>query len=257
MKENYEKIIEKKEKLKMKVMKTFTKLRNAINEREDKLLSDMDNIYNYYFIEEKIVKQCEKLPNEIKLSLERGKLLDNEWNNNIGKLELFINDCINIENNLKNIKIMKSKIENLNSIQREVKFLPEEENVVNTFIDNFNNFGKVIIDEEKNDLYISNLNSLIIKNDFEYNKNIKDWIEPNKKMKAELLYRLSRDGEEISKFHELCDNKGPTLTLFYVTDGNKGGIFSPISWDNKSGAKYDKKTFMFNLNILLEGFQLN
>ena len=65
---------------------------------------------------------------------------------------------------------------------------------------------------------------------------------------SELLYRLSRDGEEISKFHELCDNKGPTLTIFQVKDGNMGGIFTPLSWDIQSWTKNDKESFMFNLN---------
>ena len=35
---------------------------------------------------------------------------------------------------------------------------------------------------------------------------MKNWISPNNNIKAELLYRLSRDGEKISKYHQLCDN---------------------------------------------------
>ena len=62
------------------------------------------------------------------------------------------------------------------------------------------------------------------------------------------MYRLTRDGEQISKFHELCDNKGPTLTLFSVEDGNCGGIYTPLSWDSYSSSKGDMKSFMFNLN---------
>jgi len=77
---------------------------------------------------------------------------------------------------------------------------------------------------------------------------LKFWINPNKNINSELLYRLSRDGKELSKFHELCDDKGPTLTLFQIDDGNKGGIYTPLSWDIKSSSKKDKETFMFNLN---------
>ena len=51
-----------------------------------------------------------------------------------------------------------------------------------------------------------------------------------------------------STFHELCDNKGPTLTLFHVNDGNIVGIYTPLSWDSKSGWKNDNDTFIFNLN---------
>ena len=90
-------------------------------------------------------------------------------------------------------------------------------------------------------------NSLIIKDNKEYNKILKNWINKEKNIKAELLYRFSRDGDKISKFHELCDDKGPTLTLFKVKE-IIGGIYTPLSWDIKSETKYDNKTFMFNLN---------
>ena len=39
---------------------------------------------------------------------------------------------------------------------------------------------------------------------------------------TELLYKKSRDGDQISKFYELCDNKGPKLTIFKIDDDNIG-----------------------------------
>ena len=33
-----------------------------------------------------------------------------------------------------------------------------------------------------------------------------------------LLYRASRDGFEATKFHELCDNKGPTIMISKLKD---------------------------------------
>ena len=74
--------------------------------------------------------------------------------------------------------------------------------------------------------YISNLDSLIVDNNL-YNTFLKNWINPKKNIKANLLYRLSRDGPEIWTFHKLCDNKGPTLTLFdliQILDGKKMSI---------------------------------
>ena len=41
----YEKINEKKESLKLKICKIFTKIRNILNEREDEILLEVDNIY--------------------------------------------------------------------------------------------------------------------------------------------------------------------------------------------------------------------
>ena len=60
---------------------------------------------------------------------------------------------------------------------------------------------------------------------------------------------MSDNGDQFSKFHELCDNKGPTLSLFHVKNGNKVGIFTPLSWDTNSGwDKKDMEAFIFNLN---------
>jgi len=91
-------------------------------------------------------------------------------------------------------------------------------------------------------------NSLIINNNIEYNKLIKNWINPDKKIEGVLLYRLSRDGDQFSTFHSLCDNKGPTLTLFETIEGTKGGLYTPLSWENNSIYKKDMETFIFNLN---------
>ena len=78
------KIFEKidKEKLKLKIQKIFTKIRNSLNEKEDKLLLEIDEKFNEIFIKEDIIRESEKLPSKIKISLEKGKLIDREWNDN-------------------------------------------------------------------------------------------------------------------------------------------------------------------------------
>ena len=116
LKKIFESIIENKEEVKMKITKVFTAIRNSINEREDELLLEVDSQFNNLFFKEEIVNKSEKLPNEIKLSLEKGKLINNEWNNNDSdKLNLLINNCINIENNIKSIKSINESIEKYNS----------------------------------------------------------------------------------------------------------------------------------------------
>ena len=87
---------------------------------------------------------------------------------------------------------------------------------------------------------INNLESKIINNNEKYNEILKNWINPSRKIKAELLYRLSVNGDNKSAFHELCDNKGPTLTLFHVNDGNIIGIYTPLSWDSSSSLFLEK-----------------
>ena len=102
--------------------------------------------------------------------------------------------------------------------------------------------------EEENEKLGIKIESSIIKENNEYKKALKNWINSNKKIEAQLLYKKSRDGDQISKFHELCDNKGPTLTIFKTEDGNIGGIYTPLSWDDHTLWKNDLDTFMFNLN---------
>ena len=68
-----------KDDLKLKIQSIFTKLRNALNEKEDKLLLDIDEYYNNIYFKEDIIKKSEKFPNKIKKSIEKGKILDKEW----------------------------------------------------------------------------------------------------------------------------------------------------------------------------------
>ena len=69
-----------------------------------------------------------------------------------------------------------------------------------------------------------------------------------KKITANLLYRLSENGGSISKYHELCDNKGATLNIYELQDGIIIGFYLPSSVDSISGWKTDNDTFIFNLN---------
>ena len=91
-----EKINNDKQKLKEDILKIFTNLRNAINEREDEILLDVDEKFNNLFFKEEIVKESEKLPKKVKISLENGKIIDIKWENN-KELCSMINDCIKIE----------------------------------------------------------------------------------------------------------------------------------------------------------------
>ena len=50
-----------------------------------------------------------------------------------------------------------------------------------------------------------------------------------------------------SEFHKRCDNKGPTLILFDLIDGNKIGIYTPLKWETSLQWKNDLNSFLFNL----------
>jgi len=82
LKEFFKQIEKDKENLKISIQNIFTKIRNALNEREIQLLLEIDNIYNNKYFNEDIIKKGEKLPKQIKLSLNQGQLIDKEWDNN-------------------------------------------------------------------------------------------------------------------------------------------------------------------------------
>ena len=85
--------------MKLNIQNTFTKIRNALNNRENELLLEVDKNFNELYCDEKILEQCEKLPNKIKLSLEKSKNIEQNKN----ELASFIHECIDIENNIEDI----------------------------------------------------------------------------------------------------------------------------------------------------------
>ncbi|XP_052678093.1 interferon-induced protein 44-like [Crassostrea angulata] len=75
---------------------------------------------------------------------------------------------------------------------------------------------------------------------------ISQWI--GRDSQFELLYKVSRDGQSCKRFHELCDNKGPTVTIFYNTDNNVYGGYLSDSWESTGSWCTDQKAFLFKLH---------
>ena len=137
----FNKINEDKEVLKEKIQKIFTNIRNEINAREDNLLIEVDKKFENIFFKGEKMKKLEKLPNKIKISLEKGKIIDNEWNDD-NKLRSIINDCINIENNIKDIDLLNKNNELYKSKKYNIRFIPEETEL-NKFLENIKTFGNI------------------------------------------------------------------------------------------------------------------
>ena len=51
-------------------------------------------------------------------------------------------------------------------------------------------------------------------------------------------------------FHSRCDNKGPTVSLFKIVDGDCVGGYTKAQWQSPYGYKYsnDNDAILFNLN---------
>lgn len=133
---------EKKEELKLSIQNIFNQLKIALNEREEKLLLEVENQYKEIFDNEDILEESEKLSNKIKLLLEEGKIFDEDWNDS-DKLNSILNSCINIENNIKSIKLTNETIKN-SKINKDLKieFKIEKENF-DDFMEDIKSFGTI------------------------------------------------------------------------------------------------------------------
>ncbi|KAL6612115.1 TLD-domain-containing protein [Neocallimastix sp. 'constans'] len=217
-----------KEQLKMDIQKTFSKLRVDLSNREDELLEQVDKNFDL-FINEDIIKESENLPNKIKTSLEKGKLIDNQCDK--VKLNSFINDCLNIENNIKNIEILNKKIVKGKSENPMFTFSSEGENQISELI---KKFGKII-----NAKFFSAI-------EFDQ-KLVMSWLN-DRMFYSKLLFRKTRDGSTTKDFHDKCDNKGNTIVFIETTTGYKFGGYTELQWDKSETGKKDNSTFIFSLN---------
>ena len=175
----------------------------------------------------KLTKEMAQLREEVKNLNDENKILKTEINNMGNEESKPINENTQIINDINRLKNEHFKLKN------EVIELKEKLNV--------------LLLKEENEL-IGNIDSKIINTNYNYVMSLKKWINCSKKIKTNLLYRLSENGDKYSTFHSLCGHKKPTLTLFHVNDGNIVGIYTPLSWDTSGKWKNDMETFIFNLN---------
>ena len=233
IKEIIEKMNKKKEEMKIKIQKIFTKLRTALNDREDELLFKVDDKYDNIFKNINI-KELERLPNDIKISLEKGKWIndENKWNDNKNIYSL-IKDCISIEDNIKDINAINDNLKN-DKINDKVEFnLSLENKELDNFIQKIKTFGE-----------ISSISCILNKNDFDL---ISNWINKNG-INYELLYKATADGDSIDDFIKKCENKGPTILII---KSNKEQIFGGYTEKNwvKNKSIHSPDSFLFNINI--------
>ena len=240
LKELFEKIDKKKEELKSKIQNIFSKIRSALNEREDELLNMVDDKCKEIYGNDEIVKESEKLPNKIKSSLDKGKLIDNEWNDN-NKLIFNINICINIENSIKNLNLIDEKIKQSKSEQeKNNEFYMEQES--------YDNLIKII--KSFGEIYNKfNIDSLILKNQeniYKVYALISTQIKINN---MKILYRASKDGFSLNNLKNKIDNKSNLIFLFFAGNNKIFGSYikAKINIQHDTYTN-DENAFAFSLN---------
>mmetsp|Transcript_79671 Transcript_79671/g.97483 ORF Transcript_79671/g.97483 Transcript_79671/m.97483 type:complete len:164 (+) Transcript_79671:3-494(+) len=81
------------------------------------------------------------------------------------------------------------------------------------------------------------------------------------KISLNKLYQSNRDGLTATKFHELCDNKGPTLIIIKSDIGYIFGGYTSVSWTSPkdflgSILSKDPTAFLFQIHPELKVFKL-
>ena len=133
-------INDNKENFKSKIKAIFSEMNKIINDRKNELLLEIDNKFDTLYFKEDIIKESEKLPDKIKILLEEGMNVHNEWDDN--KLCLLINTCLKIENNIKEINIIDDNLKKYKKFNFEIQFIPEEEEI-KQFKETLKTFGKI------------------------------------------------------------------------------------------------------------------
>ena len=149
LKSIYENINKNKEEIKIKIQKLFTKIRNALNKREDQLLLKVNQIFENFYFNKDIIKESEKLPNQIKISLDKGKSIDSQWDDENIKLNSLINDCLNIEKNINDINILNENVKKYNIGKNITINLSPREHEINDFLETIKSFGKIYYNDFK------------------------------------------------------------------------------------------------------------
>ena len=244
---------------------------------------------------EKLIGQMayskQKLEEEKKLFLDTAtKTIDNliqlinnkkeEIINYINKL--FGNKLENLENKLKNFKLVKNRYEYYRTMicDRDIDILDRVIQIkkLNKTIFKIENLGLLNESNSKNscsqslfinepyketekilkkysflpitDITMESIikifnNSNILKKDYIS----KDLIILLPKIKSGiLLYSTLTDGVSTITFHKKCDNKGPTLTLVKTVDGHIFGGYNPRSWISESMYNECDDSFIFSLS---------
>ena len=148
-----------------------------------------------------------------------------------------------------------SKDKNLESIEKELKELKEENIVLKKRIENLETEVKEIKkmlnpNFNINKLKIGNKSVIMKENEFDLiHLAIKSRL--NKEVKElKKLYQATIDGDGTINFHSRCDNIPNTLVLIKSAGNRRFGGFTSVQWSSSSNGEYkdDPNAFLFSLD---------
>ena len=179
-----------------------------------------------------------------------------EGNHLIINLEIEVNYKKNIislileRNEIKNEDLIKSLYEiatkyvkENSGLKSEIKYLKEKINIMDEKIDFLYNHVKT-----KENYFDRVFQKCRLLKDEKQVELVEKWISPSGFFKCKLIYDAKENGDKVSTFHSLCDNKGATLTIISTNDKKIFGGYLSISFSYIFGWIHDEKAFVFSLN---------
>ena len=142
------------------------------------------------------------------------------------------------------IKNLENKVEEMNEIKAKINLLISENEKLKDEINTLklSKNSQFIIPGEDSKIIQNEDEIVFVLNEVE--KKI------GKIHNMKLIYRATRDGDSIDKFHSSCDNIRNTLMIVRTTTGFKFGGFASTGWIcDKGKTIYDKNAFCFSVNL--------
>ena len=157
----------------------------------------------------------------------------------------------------KKINILEEENKNLKNetknLKDEIKIIKDELNIIKKWKEDNEKNMKELLEQYENQKKFKLLDSKILAKfeDYQfiekiYRESDKNFI--NKKLKMKLLYRVSRDGDSSSTFHQKCDNIKDTVTLVKTKNNLIFGGYTNQTW-NGGDYKKDDKAFCFSIDL--------
>ena len=161
----------------------------------------------------------------------------------------FIEQKIIIEEQNKKINQLETKIKNLEDenqkIKNELKIILSNDKIQKEKLDIDKKEEKTINEKNEKINEIFDFKSEIMNTEF-FNQ-LNKWINPEKSLKFELIFKASEDGDNCQTFHKICDGKGPTVTIVKSKNGYIFGGYLTVPFSSDRKAHTDDKAFLFSL----------
>ena len=200
------------------ISQLFPEMQSKFEKKEYNIKNNQNAILIYFILGIKNIPDFSliipKTQNSINSTVEALCQLVNKMQNDNKKMQDEMNKILNDN------KTMKDEI---NTLKEEIIKLKKE------------------IGEELNSDILTNKDEKIM---------IFNWIKPNAKMRFNLLFKATRDGDRISAFTDKVKGKTPTLILIKTKTGYKFGGYTTVEWDMTGSYTYkrDENAFIFSIN---------